>query len=196
MPNNKTALELIRLSGKAIAAPSANISNYISATSAEHVMSDFADKDLHVLFCSDSQNLGLESTIVDFSVDAPVILRHGVILAEDLNLSKQDNLADAQIKAPGMLLKHYSPRCPLYLNAQEASPDSVLIDFGGQIDSHFTLSKSGDLQEAAMNLYAVLRQADFYAMQNNYDKIIVASIPMLGLGIAINDKLIRAAKHS
>jgi L-threonylcarbamoyladenylate synthase len=193
MPSNKTALDLIRFSGKAIAAPSANISNYISATSAEHVMNDFADKDLHVLYCDDYQNLGLESTIVDFSLDRPVILRHGIILAEDLNLS--DNcIEQGHVKSPGMLLKHYAPRCRLYLDAENSALDSVAIDFGGKLDSVFTLSKTGDLHEAAMNLYAVLRQADLYAMKNNYNKIIVASVPKIGLGVAINDKLNRAAK--
>jgi L-threonylcarbamoyladenylate synthase len=194
VPSHPIALELINLSGKMIAAPSGNISNYVSATSASHVMDDFPYDDFYILSSNDSQNLGLESTIVDFSGDEPKILRHGVILAEDMNISFANSQDNARgVKAPGMLLKHYSPRSKLYINASVALPDAACIDFNGQIESQFTLSKTGDLTEAAVNLYTILRQADFYAMQQKYYKIVVASVPNIGLGIAINDKLTRAA---
>lgn len=193
VPAHEVALEIIKLSGKAIAAPSANLSNYISATSAEHVMEDFYDKDLHVLFCKDYQNWGLESTIADFSNNEPIILRHGCILAQDMNIVQKVKVFGEQIKAPGMLLKHYSPRSKLYLNAASTPFGAVGIDFASQIQAKFSLSEKGYLVEAAMNLYRILRQADLYSIQNNYNKIVVASIPKEGLGIAINDKLTRAA---
>jgi L-threonylcarbamoyladenylate synthase len=197
IPRNEIALALIRNAQTPIAAPSANTSNYITATMAIHVLHDFIDTELHVLSSLINDHIGIESTIVDCSGSAPTILRYGSILAQNiasvtgLDVEKSSNLT---IMAPGMLGKHYSPRARLRLNAKSVKINEVGIDFNLQIKTRYSLSPSGNLVEAAKNLYQVLREVDNYAIKNNFAGIAIAAIPNEGLGIAINDKLIRAAK--
>jgi L-threonylcarbamoyladenylate synthase len=194
IPNNKVALELIKTANVPIAAPSANISNYVSATSLDHVLNDFSDTKLSILIEENPEMKGLESTIVDTTLGSLVILRHGFILAEDI--ATVGNLIEVQhtvVKAPGMLLKHYSPKSKLRLNATEVMCNEVGIGFA-EFEFDFNLSKKGDLYEAAANLYDILRKADQYAIKNNIAQIAIASIPDIGIGVAINDKLTRASK--
>jgi L-threonylcarbamoyladenylate synthase len=200
IPNHKIALEFLQLAELPVAAPSANISNYVSATFASHVLNDFAGSSLNVLLEENMPvqlSCGLESTIIDTTKACPTILRHGIILAEEIESICKTKLAqytDGKIKAPGMMLKHYSPKTKLRLNASEVLNNEVGIDFGKKLKSHFTLSDTGNLQEAAQNLYAILREADLFAIQNNLNQIALANIPDVGIGIAINDKLTRASK--
>lgn len=195
MPAHPCALELLRISGKAIAAPSANISNYITATSYRHVQDDFSHTDLNILASSDLQACALESTIIDTTTAPLQILRHGVILPSHLQEITGLELGDScseEIKAPGMLSKHYAPRSAVRLNATSIEAQEVGIDFGAQlIGAKFNLSASGDLFRAGAQLYDTLRQADAYASAQKL-KIAISSIPNQGIGVAINDRLKRA----
>jgi L-threonylcarbamoyladenylate synthase len=134
---------------------------------------------------------GLESTILGFSANDTVLLRPGAIPAGEIEKYLTQQLAPApigRISAPGQLLQHYAPSKPLRLNATSATADELLIGFG-KVKSSLTLSDTGDLTEAAAQLFDVLHQADFLP----FSKIAMAPIPETGLGIAINDRLRRAA---
>lgn len=203
IPSHNIALELIRKSGTAIAAPSANPSGYISSTALEHVKEHFLDeKDVFIL--GDNLNdckcqYGIESTIVDTTTNNLTILRDGFITKEAIEevlgkkLDKTPSLV--QIKAPGMMNKHYSPRVKVRLNAESLEPNEVGLNFANsKLEGNFSLNLSltGDLIIAASNLFANLRILDNYAELNGL-AIAVASIPEIGIGVAINDRLKRAA---
>lgn len=199
MPAHLTANKLLQLVDIPIAAPSANISGYVTSTSAHHVLSDFADKNLHVLSSDESnQHCGLESTIID-TTEKLTILRSGVILPADIQEAcgiwpDVYCKSTSSPKSPGMLVAHYSPTSRLRLNVDKLKNDEVGLDFNNQLTSDFILSNSGNLNEAAFNLYTLLREADRYALAKGLGGIAVAKIPHLGIGIAINDRLIRAAR--
>jgi L-threonylcarbamoyladenylate synthase len=190
MPSHKIALEFIRSTGVPIAAPSANPSGYISASRAEHVRNHFPD--LFILPDDDSMHVGLESTILDLSTNEPTILRHGFITADVISRVLDRDVkyyaSSSDIKAPGMLLKHYSPKASLRLNATSLRDNEKGIGFGEIQLGELTLSKSGDLVEAASNLYNMLRILD----RGVAGAIAVAPIPNIGVGLAINDRLRRA----
>ncbi|WP_425363029.1 L-threonylcarbamoyladenylate synthase [Candidatus Tisiphia endosymbiont of Hybos culiciformis] len=251
IPSHNMALELIRKSGTPIAAPSANPSGYISATTLEHVKEHFAnDQDIFILednsrfsakvayaggFEGDSERrtaaylnvredlstestykspaeveffrksndykcqYGIESTIVDSTTNNLTILRDGFITLEALEkvLGKKLDKASSlmQIKAPGMMDKHYSPRVKMRLNAESLEANEVGLNFAdSKLEGNFSLNLSltGDLIIAASNLFASLRILDNYAELNGL-AIAVASIPEVGIGVAINDRLKRAA---
>lgn len=200
VPSHPLALEFLKAAKRPVAAPSANISNYVSATSYEHVLHDFANSDLHILVSQDSKGInvigGLESTIIDVSANSISILRSGMITKEYIQsvigLSFDNNVECGKIKSPGMLSKHYSPRASLRLNANNLQNGEVGIDFASNLQTEFSLSASGNLFEAAKNLYDTLRKVDLYATKYGF-RIAVAPIPNVGIGVAINDKLNRAA---
>ena len=200
VPSHPLALEFLKAAKKPVAAPSANISNYVSATSYKHVLHDFVNSDLHILVSQDYKGInvigGLESTIVDVSANSLSILRSGMITKEDIQsvigLNLDNNVECGKIKSPGMLNKHYSPRASLRLNANNLQNAEVGIDFASNLQTEFSLSASGNLFEAAKNLYDTLRKVDLYATKYGL-KIAVAPIPNVGIGVAINDKLNRAA---
>ena len=200
VPSHPLALEFLKAAKKPVAAPSANISNYVSATSYKHVLHDFVNSDLHILVSQDYKGInvigGLESTIVDVSANSLSILRSGMITKEDIQsvigLNLDNNVECGKIKSPGMLNKHYSPRASLRLNANNLQNAEVGIDFASKLQTEFSLSASGNLFEAAKNLYDTLRKVDLYATKYGL-KIAVAPIPNVGIGVAINDKLNRAA---
>lgn len=178
VPAHPIAREILK-SGLMLAAPSANISGSLSPTKAEHVRKSFPDI---CIVDGGASDIGLESTIVTFDEnDAPVILREGVM---QINGAKYN---DKKIIAPGMLLKHYAPENPIRINAIKAEQGEVFIGFGA-IDGDMNLSQKGNLTEAAANLFAMLHEAD-----STNKKIAVAPIPNEGIGMAINDKLARAA---
>jgi L-threonylcarbamoyladenylate synthase len=142
--------------------------------------------------------VGIESTIVDFSNEVPTILRQGFITAEDIeNVIKQKVKASVSSEiliAPGMMEKHYSPNVGVRLNATDLRDGEIGLGFGkvtfirGQ-----NLSLTGNLIEAASNLYSMLRALDKQAMKEGQKTIAVAPIPFEKIGIAINDRLKRAA---
>jgi L-threonylcarbamoyladenylate synthase len=200
IPAHNIALELIRESRVPIAAPSANPSGYISATSFQHVQEHFANtEEVFILQDTSNSKYGIESTIVDSSSSDITVLRSGFITNEALEmiLKKKINLIPSlmQIKAPGMMEKHYAPKTKVRLNASSLRPNEIGLNFANsKLLGNFSLnlSEAGDLLEAASNLYSALRTLDNYADKTG---IAVATIPSIGIGVAINDRLTRAAKE-
>ncbi|HJD55268.1 MAG TPA: threonylcarbamoyl-AMP synthase [Rickettsia endosymbiont of Pyrocoelia pectoralis] len=201
IPSYPLALELIRQSVIPIAAPSANPSNYISPTNSEHVTQHFSDNpEIFILAPEIYQSeYGLESTIIDTTATAPTILREGFITAESLEEVLGVKILKASgnntVKAPGMLVKHYSPNVPIRLNATNLEDKEIGLNFGSSnLIGKFSLNLStkGDLIEAAANLYAHLRLLDDYAASHDMNCIAVAPIPAINIGAAINDRLKRA----
>lgn len=195
MPDHKIALDLITLSGKPIAAPSANISNYVSPTESKHVIESFGGK--IIIIEGEKSVFGLESTIIDVSTNCPVILRYGFITPETISKvlgCEVGIITDGKVLAPGMMKKHYSPTTPLRLNATKLMEKEVGLSFGKNELGDLNLSHSGNLAEAAANFYSMLRLLDSKAIRQNLESIAVAPIPNEGIGLAINDKLKRGAE--
>ncbi|MDD3021694.1 MAG: L-threonylcarbamoyladenylate synthase [Alphaproteobacteria bacterium] len=209
IPDHPVALQLIAQAGIPIAAPSANASGTLSPTAPHHVADSLGDA-VPLILAGGAAQFGLESTVVDLSGADTVIVRAGALTAEDLadciggdvtyELAATDNP-----RSPGQLLKHYAPNIPIRLRAVDVAPDEALLAFGstkfmgirgGGKASDLpnsqlrNLSETGDLLEAAANLFAMIRQLD-----NPSNKAIaVMDIPDTGIGIAINDRLSRAAQ--
>jgi L-threonylcarbamoyladenylate synthase len=208
MPNHPVALALIEKTGVPIAAPSANASGEPSATTPRHVMDSLGDNAPFIL-ADGPCSVGLESTVLDLSGEAPVIVRPGAITAEDLKeylgTVPYDLGSHDKPRSPGQLLKHYAPNLQVRLNAVEVESGEALLAFGplkfmGIRGGGFArdlpekrlrnLSERGDLHEAAANLFRMLRELD----ASGATRIAVMNIPDKGLGIAINDRLKRAAQ--
>lgn len=194
LPAHGGARDLMRLVDRPLAAPSANASGTLSPTEARHVAASLDGK-IDLILDGGPCAVGLESTVVDLSGPAPVLLRHGGLAVEALEAAIKGPLARATDdetapKSPGMLLKHYAPRLPLRLNAEGAAPGEVLIGFGPTMGEP-NLSPTGDLTEAAARLFRLLHAADD---ATRHGGIAVAPIPETGLGMAINDRLRRAAE--
>ncbi len=172
-----------------IAAPSANPSGRISPTTAQHVLSGLSGK-IAAVVDGGSCDVGLESTIVGLGAN-PSMLRPGGLPATALETALGSKLAQFDqndpLTAPGQMASHYAPNAALRLNATEVLPGETLLGFGA-IKGDLSLSPSGDLIEAAANLFRHLHTLD--AEGRN---IAVAPIPETGLGLAINDRLRRAA---
>ena len=195
IPAHETARALIRTAGLPIAGPSANPSGRLSPTTAAHVAADLGDK-VDMILDGGPCMEGLESTIVDVSGDEPLLLRRGAVSREAIEAVLRRPLADhragAMPQAPGMLASHYAPRAALRLDAESPLPGEAYLGFGSGARGdgpYLNLSESGDLREAAANLFAHLRRLD----AGNPPAIAVAPIPENGLGEAINDRLRRAA---
>jgi L-threonylcarbamoyladenylate synthase len=187
-PSHAIAQELLRALGRPIAAPSANRSGQVSATTAAHVAEELGGK-LDYILDGGAAALGLESTVIGFDGDMPVLLRPGAIAREEIEALIGPLAApDALIRSPGQLQSHYAPRARLRLDAASARPDEVLLGFGVVEDARLNLSPRGNLREAAANLFAMLR-----ALDKSAAAIAVSPIPQTGLGEAINDRLARAA---
>lgn len=191
VPNHPLALSLLRAYGGLLAAPSANLSGRVSPTQAQHVAEDFPD-----LFILDGgeTTVGLESTIVDVTTEAPVLLRPGGLSQEQIEevVGRLDLSPQKTIKAPGMMTSHYAPTLPLRLNALEPQPGEAYLAFGPTLLQGkyvLNLSPTGDLKEAAANFFKMLRRLDC----PQYACIAVSPIPLKGLGLALNDRLARAA---
>jgi L-threonylcarbamoyladenylate synthase len=198
VPAHAVAVALLRATGRPIAAPSANRSGHVSATTAAHVEADLGER-VHLLLDGGPTPLGLESTVVDVSGPSPRVLRLGGIARAALAaaLGRPIAVADAEEgrpASPGMLLRHYAPATPLRLGARQVDGGEALLAFGAEVPPHagpvFNLSASGDLIEAAANLFAGLRRLDAAGARG----IAVMPIPEEGLGEAINDRLRRAAR--
>tara|TARA_R110000772_G_scaffold60429_16_gene136557 strand:+ start:3015 stop:3974 length:960 start_codon:yes stop_codon:yes gene_type:complete len=191
-PAHPLMQELLEVSGLFLAAPSANKSGGISPTTAHHVKRSLGDKAPMILDGGPCQS-GVESTIVAIRGEDYQILRPGPITAEDLQDCAGKSAImrqDTGIEAPGQLSSHYAPSKPVRLNAKTSQPDEYHIGFGA-IGGKTNLSASGDLAEAATNLFAALHIADASAQTH----IAVAPIPKNGIGAAINDRLVRASQH-
>jgi L-threonylcarbamoyladenylate synthase len=195
VPNHELTRALLSNFGNPIAAPSANISGRPSPTLAAHVTQELGDKVAMVLDGGACQ-IGLESAVVAVSGDQATLLRLGGLSRQDIEsivgplLSPNTNDVSAP-PSPGMLLRHYAPKAKVMLNQTNASVGGIFLGFGKTAqETGFNLSPSGDLRQAAANLFAMLRAAD----ELEPVSIAIASIPSHGLGEAINDRLIRAAR--
>lgn len=176
-----------------IAAPSANPSGRISATSAAHVLSGLGTA-LDAVVDAGPCKVGLESTILAPREDGVRLLREGGLARETVERVTGPLVEDAtpgQVEAPGQLSSHYAPHAPLMIGGVPR-PNEVSIGFG-DLPGDLTLSSRGDLSEAARNLFAVLHKADHLARERQAAGIRVAPVPEHGLGRAINDRLRRAA---
>lgn len=197
-PNHIVAQALISKTGLPIAAPSANRSGQISPTEAEHVASSLLgpkDSCLKVILDGGPCQIGLESTVIDLSDDKPTLLRPGGIPIEDIEklvgplAIPNLNIKGAQ-KSPGMLKRHYAPDLALRLEVIKPLLGEAFLAFGpSTYFSNFNLSPTGDLKEAAANLFSMMRALD----NDTYSGIAVMPIPDHGIGRAINDRLKRAA---
>ena len=200
IPAHKVAKDLILQSGYPIAAPSANKSGYLSATSHEHVRNGFQNKEIFIIESKTTSLYGLESTIIDLSTNIPTILRFGFITPQVIEqiIGKEVAIATkfSVIKAPGMMHLHYAPTTPLRINAQFLEDGEIGLNFGdSKLDSKdsLNLSPSSNLSEAAANLFAYLHILDIYAQNNSIKKIAVAPVPNESIGLAINDRLIKGS---
>ena len=203
IPACPVAQAFLKAAGVPVAAPSANRSGRISPTRASHVMSELGDKtELAMILDSGATQDGLESTVIDARGDGAIILRHGSITADMIAEKRIATTALPEAKiispiiSPGQMASHYAPKHPVMLNQHEAGENHAWIGFGKHQprDCHtaFNLSEISDLVEAASNLYHMLRQADASGAQ----AIAIAPIPDTGIGVAINDRLARAAQMS
>lgn len=190
VPEHPVAQALLRAAGRPLAAPSANPSGKVSPTTAAHVLEGLGGR-IAAVVDGGPCAVGLESTIVAPGV-APVLLRPGGLPAEAVEACLGRSLALpgdlAAPNAPGQLRSHYAPEAALRLNAAEAGPGERLLGFG-PVDCDLNLSETGDLVEAAANLFHHLRQLD----AEGDAPIAVSPVPEHGLGRAINDRLRRAA---
>lgn len=194
MPNHPIALDLIRRSGVPIVAPSANKSQTISPTTAFHVQSSLGDS-VDMILDGGKCTVGVESTIIDVTGKDVVLLRAGGVALEDIEEFLHEKVLISHgnpdlPNSPGQMLKHYAPRHPLRINATDKREGEFLIGFGKTEISDLNLSPSGDLCEAASNLFAFLRFAD---AQTKYTGLAISPIPEHGLGLAINDRIQRAS---
>ncbi|HEY1383099.1 MAG TPA: L-threonylcarbamoyladenylate synthase [Dongiaceae bacterium] len=196
VPAHQIAQTLLMMAGLPLAAPSANPSGRLSPTTADHVLAELGDKAEFVIDGGPCQ-VGVESTVLSLLDDRPRVLRPGAVTAEALSgLLKEpvpiETGADdaAAPRSPGRLMSHYAPSLPVRLDAATAEPGEALLGFGPSAPKEaLNLSPTGDLQEAAANLFAMLRRLD----EPRYHSIAVMPVPDTGLGIAINDRLRRAA---
>ncbi|MEX0725435.1 MAG: L-threonylcarbamoyladenylate synthase [Planctomycetaceae bacterium] len=207
IPGDDRARELIRLAGLPIAAPSANRFGCISPTTAQHVV-DQLGSDIDLILDGGPCRIGVESTVLQWTDDGPVLLRFGGLPLEELEaligpVRTQTNHAASDSKnapaGPGMLSKHYAPNTRLMI--VDEVPTSIPprcgllswrpVDEGsqGKFQLVETLSAQGDLTEATANFYAALRRLDAQQL----DVILAIQFPEEGLGRALNDRLQRAA---
>jgi L-threonylcarbamoyladenylate synthase len=190
MPAHPSARALLRVFGGPVAAPSANRSGQISPTRATHVIEGLSDR-IDAVLDGGLCPVGVESTIVGL-VDKPVLLRPGGITEEALAETIGHHLAIRHkaeaISAPGQLMSHYAPDARVRLNATEWEEGELRLGFG-DVDCDLNLSEAEDLVEAASHLFDYLHHLDAQGAQ----VIAVSPIPHKGLGVAINDRLSRAA---
>lgn len=190
MPSTPVAQDILRAFGGPIAAPSANPSGKISPTSADHVMAGLAGR-IEAVVDGGTCDVGLESTIVGL-FEKPTLLRPGGLPKEALEAAlgapMEMHTAADPLVAPGQMTSHYAPGAAVRLNAEQVEEGEVLLGFGA-VECTLNLSNSGDLREAAANLFHHLHALDAL----NSKGIAVSPIPNHGLGVAINDRLKRAA---
>ena len=194
IPKHNVARRLLKILNVPLAAPSANIASKLSPTSAKDVAEEFGNK-VKLILNGGRCKIGLESTIIDLS-EKPNILRPGIITREKITkilnktINKKKNLK--KINAPGQLKLHYSPGIPVSMNKKTSFKNQAFIGFGKKFKEgkkHFNLSKNGSLNEAANNLYKTMRKIK----KMKFKSIAVTKIPNVGIGRAINDRLIKAS---
>ncbi len=206
VPSHPMTQELLQMLDFPLAAPSANPFGYVSPTTAQHVNDQLGDK-IDYILDGGSTTVGLESTIIGFEEGKPIVYRLGGLSIDVI----EESIGPVEIalnqssdpKAPGMLKSHYAPGKPLYFG----NPGELISDFDGKRigflgfmtrleflpnDRQLILSPHGDLHEAAVNLFAFMREFEKFPV----DIILAEQLPEIGLGRAINDRLRRAAVNS
>ena len=215
VPNHSVALALLQQCDFPLAAPSANRSNYISPTSAMHVATGLGDRVSMVLEGGPCET-GLESTIIKLDANGPRLLRPGGLSVEqletcfgvkiilpDLQPVKDSGITSGPLSSPGQLAKHYSPTKPLQILGGDTVPDDLSkvgrIAFAPLVPSDeamfgrvWTLSQDGNLADVAKSLFAALREAD----QSDMESIVIDRCQTVGIGLAIMDRINRAASSS
>lgn len=190
LPGHPLARRLLAEAGRPVAAPSANPSGRISPTTAAHVLAGL-DGRIEAVLDGGACPVGLESTIVGIDGTRAVLLREGGLPDHAIESCLGHPLAAREgdaLTAPGQLASHYAPGAAMRLEAEAWRPGELRLGFG-EVESDMNLSRSGDLVEAAANLFGHLHRLD--AMQG--EVIAVSPVPDTGLGRAINDRLRRAA---
>ena len=199
VPAHPLAQALLRAAGRPVGAPSANRSGHVSPTTAAHVEADLGTS-VAIILDGGPAPIGLESTVVDVTGAEPVLLRLGGLARESIERVVGRPVALARGEpgrptSPGMLARHYAPAARLRLDAHEVLDGEALLAFGPVVPKHagvsINLSPTGDLVEAAANLYFALRALDAAGAT----AVAVMPIPHTGLGEAINDRLRRAARR-
>lgn len=201
VPSHPLARALLAQAGRPVAAPSANRSGHVSATTAAHVLADL-DGLVDAVVNGGPAQLGVESSIVGLLGERPVLLRPGAITCEQLDsalgfaVSGPAARKNDRPDAPGQLASHYAPWAAVRLDAVEVHPGEALLAFGPDLPAgaaHATavrnLSPAGDLREAAATLFSALRELDAARPRT----VAVMPIPAEGIGLAIRDRLARAA---
>ena len=204
VPALPSALALLRAVARPVAAPSANRSGEVSPSTAAHVMDGLGGRIAAVLDTGPCA-VGLESTVLDLSGARPVLLRPGGVTAEAIEavlgpIGRPIPLALAEaargLRSPGLLVSHYAPNLPVRLDAREVAANEALLAFGTPLPGAgcvFNLSAAGDLIEAAANLFTGLRWLDAEGTRIGLSTIAAMPVPATELGLAINDRLQRAA---
>jgi L-threonylcarbamoyladenylate synthase len=195
VPAHPLALELLRAVELPLAGPSANPSGRVSPTEAQHVADGLGDK-VAMILDGGACPIGIESTVLAIQRTVE-LLRPGGLPVEEIEAVvgplSRPAAAEATPRAPGQLEVHYAPELPVRLDATEVAADEALLAFGPHPPAGgahtLNLSPAGDLDEAAANLFAMLRRLD----RPQYSAIAVMPVPERGLGLAINDRLRRAA---
>ena len=193
-PKNILTQSLLSKINFPLAAPSANISTKVSSVKADHVRTDFGNK-IKFILDGGKCKIGLESTILDLT-GRIVVLRPGAITIDQLQRALKRKIIfdhkSKKIKSPGQLKLHYSPGIPVRMNAKYPKKNEAFIQLKSKIKNkinYFSLSKKGNMKEAAKNLFTMLR----YIKNKGYRAIAVEKISRKGLGLAINDRLKKAS---
>ncbi|MDR3522204.1 MAG: L-threonylcarbamoyladenylate synthase [Acidocella sp.] len=204
VPAHPVAQRLIAALGRPVAAPSANRSGGVSPTSAAHVLAGLAGKIVAVIDSGDCR-VGVESTVLDLSGAEPFLLRPGGVSLEALEAAigpVRRGVTPSQaaqmrtLRSPGLLVSHYAPNLPLRMDAADVADDEALLAFGPPLAGAklvFQLSANENLNEAAARLFEGLHWLDAQAPAQGLQKIAAMAVPGHGLGLAINDRLSRAA---
>ncbi|MBL8814980.1 MAG: threonylcarbamoyl-AMP synthase [Planctomyces sp.] len=210
IPDHPVALALLKQANCPVAAPSANKFGRISPTTAEHVAEGLGEE-IPLILDGGPCRVGVESTVISLMSERPTLLRPGGCPAEEIEkvtgplerATPNPALEDSAQPAPGMLSRHYAPRTPLWLvpvgKVAEPFPGARcgLLSAGDQrsrtgFSQIELLSSDGDLRTSAANFFAALRRLDAAGL----DAIIAHQFPNFGLGLALNDRLRRAAAGS
>ncbi len=193
VPDDPVALSLIRAFSGPLAAPSANRSGAVSPTRAAHVRASLGGR-APLILDGGACRVGVESTVLDLTGQKARLLRPGGVSLEEIEriIGPVDSnivTEGLRLSSPGQLASHYAPRLPVRLNAGSPKTGEAYLAFGKTGGATLNLSPSGNLAEAAANLFAMLQALD----RAHFTGIAVAPIPNRGLGRAINDRLSRAS---
>ena len=204
VPARADALALLHAVGRPVAAPSANRSGQVSPTTAAHVLDGLGGRIAAVLDGGPCA-VGVESTVLDLAAGRPFLLRPGGAAVEEIEavagpvgrgITPGAAEGSRTLRSPGLLVSHYAPGLPVRLGAEWAGPSEALLAFGpapSGAGAVFQLSAAADLVEAACRFFAGLRWLDAEGARLGLSGIAAMPVPPHGLGLAINDRLQRAA---